>query len=182
MFQSIKFTVLFLITLVSLVSIASAQDKTSDSKPKHDGKIDVTFDKDKSETTVKLNELSILENESESLSMIVVGSFAGQKATASQSEILFMLNAVSKQRRYQVEPQLVVTADGEVIRTRQMKNYGSRSKDNKVVEPLLTMMPFEVVSKMAKAKRVIFKINDTEYQLTSNNLEAIRDFASRLTP
>lgn len=155
MFQSIRFAVLFLIALVSFVSITSAQDTTSDSKPKHDGKIDVTFDKEKNETTVKLNEMPILENERESLSMVVVGSFSGQKPSTPQSEILFVLNAVSKQRRYQVEPQLVVTADGEVIRTRQMKNYGSRNKDNKVVEPLLTMMPFDVVTRMAKAKKVI---------------------------
>ena len=178
----IKFTPLCLIAIFAFVSITSAQEKALESKQKHDGKIDVTFDKEKNETTVKLNELPIFENGSETLSMIIVGSFPGQKPTSSQSEILFMLNAASKQSRYQVEPQLVVIADGEVIRTRLMKNYGSRNNGTMVVEPLLTMTPFDVVTKMTKAKRVTFKINSAEYPLTDNTLEALIDFVSRLTP
>lgn len=182
MFHAIRFTALILIVLLSFVSMAMAQDKPTDSKPKHDGKIDVTYDKTENETKVRLDEMSILKGESESLSMILVGSYDGQKPTATPSEILMVLNASSKQRRYKFEPILVVTADGVVIRTRQMKNYSSRIDGDRVVEPLLTMMPYEIVEKMTSAKRVVFKINDSEYELTPNNLEALRDFAGRLIP
>ena len=174
-----KYSIL-LVLFLFLAAGAIAQEPSS--KFKHDGKIEVLFDEKKNETTIRLNEMKIFESESETLSIIVVGSFEGKKQTGSPSELLFVLNASSKQRRYQIEPQITVTADGEVIRTRQMKNYGARNDKGQIIEPLLTMMPYEIVVKMANAKKVTLKIGTTDYEMTANNLEALRDVVSRLAP
>lgn len=181
MIRNINYSILFILFLSAAIGV-SAQESLSGKIFKHDGKIETLFDETKNQTTIRLNEMKIFENESEILSMVVVGSFEGKKPGASPSELLFMFNANSKQRRYQVEPQLVITADGEVIRTRQMKNYGSRTENGRIIEPLLTMIPYDIVVKMANAKKVTLKIAATEYEMTANNLEALRDVASRLTP
>ncbi len=174
-----RFSILLAIFLFSIGAVI-AQEPLSNQTLKHDGKIENLFDETKNQTTIRLNEMTIFDNGSETLSIIVVGSFDGKKPTTSPSELLFILNASSNQRRYQVEPQLIVTADGEVIRTRQMKNYGFRSDKGRVVEPLLTMMPYDIVVKMANSKKVVLKVGPTDYFMTANNLEALRDVVSRL--
>ncbi len=183
MIRDRKFSIALLAAMVLIFTVlVPAQQPSLKPTYKHDGKIEVKFDESKNQTTVSLDEMKIYENDVESLSMLVSGSYAGKTPSASPSELLFILYASSKQRRYQTEPQLTVTADGEVVRTRQMKNYGAQTKGDQVIEPLLTMMPYEILLKMAKAENVVLKIGLKEYALTGNNLEALRDFATRMVP
>jgi hypothetical protein len=183
MVRDIKFSMALLVAMVCIsTTLALGQQPSPKQTYKHDGKIEVKFDESKNQTVVRLDTMKIYENDSETLSMIVSGSYAGKTPPAPPSELLFVLYASSKQRRYQTEPQLIVTADSEVVRTRQLKNYGARTEGDRVIEPLLTMMPYDILAKMANAKKVTLKIGTTEYEMTANNLEALRDFASRMVP
>jgi hypothetical protein len=183
MFRDIKFSPVLLFAIIcTFTAVVFGQQPLPKRTYKHDGNIEVKYDASKNQTFVSLDTMNVYENDSESLSMSVTGSYEGKIAPASPSEILFVLHASSKQRRYQTEPQLVVVADGEVVRTRQMKNYGARADGNRVIEPLLTMMPYDILVKMANAKKLTLKIGSREYQMTANNLEALRDFVSRMIP
>jgi len=126
--------------------------------------------------------MKIFENDAETLSLMVVGTFeTGVPPKVQTSELLMMFNARSKKQRYRIEPQLTIRADGEVIRTRQMKNYGSREEaGGLILEPLLTMTPYDVLAKMAAAKTVTIEIGTAKYELSSNSLEALRDVAKRM--
>lgn len=182
MIQRLRCRLLVLIAIITLMASAMGQSVSQDAKPKHDGKIDVTFSSTNNETTIRLDEMPVMEGEDEALSMILVGSFSGHSPSDPPSDVLLVLNASSNRRRYQVEPIFVMIADGEVVRTRELKNYGSRKVSDRIVEPLMTIVPYDVLLKMTTSKKISFTINNSDYQLTDNNLEAIRDFATRLVP
>jgi hypothetical protein len=154
------------------------------SKPtyNHDGKIDELFDAATNETTVRLDTMKIFSGESESLSMVVTGTFSGKTPSLSPTDLLMVFSVSSSERRFEIEPIIVITADSEIVRNRQAKNYGSRKEGDRVIEPLFNMIPYEVVVKMANAKRVVVKIGASEYELTPNNLEALREFVSKVSP
>jgi hypothetical protein len=159
---------------------AAAQPPAPSPAPKHDAKIEVVYDEPEDQTRIRLDEMNIFESDSEKLSIIIVGTFDTRTPPKTQtSELLVSFQARSKNRRFQVEPQMIIRADGEVIRTRQMKNYSFQEEKGWVVEPLLTMIPYDVLAKMAGAKTVVIEIGAGKYPLSANNLEALRDLAGR---
>lgn len=174
--------VLFALMMCGFAGATRGQAPSSKPAYKHDGKIDVTFDESKNETTVRLDTMKIYGGEAESLSMVVVGSYAGKTPQSPPSELLVVLSVSSNEKRFQFEPMLVITADGEIVRNRLTKKYASRVEGDRVIEPLFNMIPYDVLVKMANAKKVTLKIGVSEYEMTANNMEALKDVISRMVP
>lgn len=179
MYKIKRYSAILLAIFIS-ASGAAAQQAAPSPAPKHDAKIEVVYDEPKDQTRIRLDAMKIYESDSETLSIIIAGSFYTRTPPKTMTtELLVSFQARSKKRRFQVEPKMTIRADGEVIDTGQVKNYSFKEEEGWVLEPLLTLIPYDVLAKMAGAKTVTIEIGAGKYPLSANNLEALRDLARR---
>ncbi len=155
--------------------------------PDHGGKIESKYDGFNHETIVTLNKMRI-----------TCGSAKGNFKEACVSFVatlhcpgvqLDYVRYVSLQLVFQTKDwdqrhplnqrQLSVVANRDTLRLGQMKLV-SQSVDTGMTEVLEVSMPFAVFTKIARAQVVEMKVGNSEFELSPQNLDALRDLNNRV--
>jgi hypothetical protein len=77
---------------------------------------------------------------------------------------------------------LTIKADKYVLKFGQMELLQNTSYAGGSTQVLATTIPYEVFLRIANAKSLELKLRDNTYLITDDQLEAIRDLASRTVP
>lgn len=168
---------------------ALAQDTTLTPPPKrkfrHHEKIDTTYDKTKDETLVRLDRMSISEEGVEPttlknrLLMTVFFTYPGKVPSAPQSVIVAFLS-IGKGAVYSKDRNLTFYANQERLDVGAMDLIERQVLGYQNIREILSLpMTYEMFLRIVKAQRVRLELGTTIWNLSENQLEALRDTASR---
>jgi len=166
-------------------SFARSMDKSQ--APDHGGKIESRYDGFNHETIVTLNKMRITCGSVKGNFKDACVSFAAtlhcpgiQLDHVRYASLQLIFQTKDWDQRHPLnQRQLSVVADGETLRLGQMKLV-SQSVDILMTEELEATMPYAVFTKIVRAQVVEMKVGNTEFELTQQNLAAIRDLNNRV--
>ena len=177
--------------LIFLCSTAQAQTELPPKgKYKHDKKIESSYDKFKDQTTVSVKYLSPLPALSPVRLDIVAAFLYPGKTVTKPSIVALWFQSSSKNWQFLQQRQLLVIADGERIDLGEAERVDSKVNSSRagryssgvsVSELVGKMVSLETFLKIAKAKSVEMRLGSVEFKLADDHLEALRDFASRMS-
>lgn len=167
-------------------------------KYNYSGKIETNYDKAKDQTTLffqlmpvrTANSLdweggAVVSDERIALSMYFM--YAGQKLVTPKWVGIALASAIYEPKQYG-DYTLTINYDNQTMTVGQMTVVNRGETRNSPVRPtvkrqwLEASLPYEQFLSMANAKKVKLKIGDKAFPLEQENLEAIRDLASRTVP
>ncbi len=104
------------------------------------------------------------------------------KTTASPNAVNLVILRITPEERIKSAPlrDLTFTADGHVMNLGLMETASQQTNMDLRLETLQTSVPYESFLKIANAKSVEGKLGSVKFMLTENNLNFMREFASRL--
>lgn len=158
------------------------QSQTAKRTFNHNETIEEKYDKFKDRTSVTLN-MQLIGEKLDGLQILVTDSYEGNKPkpkTASEKSPITFL-AVGDDRKYKLFHSLIVLADGERIRLGEAA-YLDLSMRSKYVETMIFAVTYDTFRKIINAKKVEAQLGETEFTFTEQQLEALRDFNSRIVP
>ncbi|SRR6266498_1135653 len=166
-------------------SFARSIDKLQASD--HGGKIESRYDGFSHETVVTLSKMritcgSVEENFKDAcVSFVAALHCPGIQldyVRVASLQLIFQTKAWD-QRHPLNHRQLSVVADGETLRIGQMKLI-SESVNTLMTEVLEVTMPYPVFVKIARARVVEMRVGNSEFELRSENVAALRDLNNRV--
>jgi hypothetical protein len=150
----------------------------------HSGHVETTFDKFDNRTSV-----SIETNIGTVLDLHASFAYAGDKLLRPPISVALIFETYSSARlgvigeNFIRNREIVLLADGRVIRQTGIYQAGSYNPDNSYrYEYLATELPLRTFLTIVSARSVSAKVAGSEVEFTDENLEALRDLASRMNP
>lgn len=162
-----------------LVTPLPTPESLSIPKPpfRHGFSIETKYDKFKDHTKVSLG-CKVYTNGPFALFLDASGTYPQQTPTPPET-VKFGLVAFSGKIKYQKSRHLIVLADGRRFDLGDLDHNTDPESDPFVFETMLTSVAFKTLLQIVNSKSVEMQLNDIEFKLSSENLEALRDFASR---
>lgn len=143
-------------------------------------KIETNYDSGKNKTTVRMAPMKIADEKGLYHSIHLAPAYSYQGREPRTPEIIdFEVQTVVKARRLKVDLYVLFVIDGEKIflssNRRGVKNPlpGRRW----VGESLVFRMPLETMVKLANAKQSMIRMDGLDFELSSDHLTALREFA-----
>jgi len=93
---------------------------------------------------------------------------------------LFM--STGSKKKYQKSDTLIILANGERFNAGDAIYYNETPVPGGHVELIDFVFPYDTFRKIISAKTVEAQIGETEFTFTEQQLEALRDFYSRIVP
>jgi hypothetical protein len=153
-------------------------------KYQHADKIDVLYDKFTNQTTVAINYPSGMKVENTSLDLGLLFVFKGQllaQAVHASSKLTLMISSKSESWEYlQFGRDLNLIVDGQRMPIGTLDRDGTVG-EGYVLEFMSANISAAQLLKLANAKSIEGKLSLTEFSLSSDQIETIKDFASRLS-
>lgn len=180
-------TLLTFIFLSCLLVTAAAQEPApsppAKRKYKHADKIETTFDKAKNLTTVRLGRMNIWTNAAYTniVDLTLFFTYQGQVVTTPRSIAVGIL-ARTSDGHFSHKRELSIKADKYVFNFGQMELLQDTAFPGGNSQVLASSIPYEIFLRIANAKKLDIKLADAKYLITDDQLEAIRDLASRTVP
>ena len=167
--------------LLLLTNSAFTLAQVSNGKPlTQTPKIETSYDSGKNKTTVRMAPMRIADEKGLYHSIHVAPAYSYQGRESRTPEIIdFEVQTVVKARQLKVDLYVIFLIDGEKIflssNRRGVKNPmpGRRW----VGESLVFRMPLETMVKLANAKQAMIRMDGLDFELSSNHLSALREFA-----
>lgn len=192
---------LILILVLSLPGVAQSP-LSAPAKRKYDypGKIESTYDKSKDETVLFFRLMPVMAGKNlewgnagtnvtsdERLGLSMYFTYRGQTLVTPKWVGMGIASGVYEPKRYDDYTLIIVcdnqamTVDKMTVRDKGERRYSPVRPTVKFQE-LEVSMPYEQFLSMANARKVKLRIGHKEIPLDRENLEAIRDLASRTVP
>lgn len=171
------------ICLLTTTALAQEIKLPPRGKYKHDKKIFSQYDKFKDKTTVSLAHLRL-----SSVSLGIAATFSHQGTDVkTPDDVALWFYSYSSQWRFLRNRSLMVIADGERLDLGGAARVDSKVNSGRfsgvtVSETLGALVPLDKFLKIANAKSVEMQLGNAEFQLAPDHLEALKDFASRMSP
>jgi len=143
----------------------------------HGFSIETKYDKFKDHTKVSLS-CKVYSKGPFALFLDAGGTYP-QQTPAPPETVKFGLVAFSSKIKYQKSRHLIVLPDGQRFDLGELDHNTDPESDPFVFETMLTSVAFKTLLQIVNSKSVEMQLNDIEFKLSSENLEALRDFASR---
>jgi hypothetical protein len=185
---------------------ASAQTATLQPPPKrnykYEGKIVTNFDKEKDETVVLIQLMPIKSVEDprpvwedtpanprqlDTLGLTMFFTYPGQTLiTPKYVSVGFLYLALDPERyknhdlKAKIDGAWIELGQMDVLKTQEVAARGAYKRYTR--RALEMTIPYEQFLALANAKKVKMKLGDVEFDLSKDQLEAIRDLASRTVP
>jgi hypothetical protein len=190
--------VLFGLFFIDVVSYSQAVKLTPPPKGKYkfDGKIETTYDGTKDETMVFFKPIRIESAEwpswegttvvnTEGLAISMYFTYTGQRLVTPSWIGIGFLSSTTNPEEY-TDYVLSFLVDGKAIAlgaVNVLKKGGIRTPQGLIVREIFeSRIPYEQFLILANAKKSKFRIGAKEFNLDKQQLEAIRDLASRSSP
>jgi hypothetical protein len=151
----------------------------------HKIKIETKYDKFSDTTDVQMMHTEVFSahgREAQRITMTVLFTYQGE-TPAKPGRVTIAFNSMSPEWKYLRERDLTIIADGKKAGTVTTELINTRiERDGSVTETLSIWMATDVFLFMVNAGDVEMKLGAAEFSLHSEQLEALRDFASRMQP
>lgn len=170
------FGMLLLLTMpaLTLAQVSNAESLTQTPK------IETSYDSGKNKTTVRMTPMKIADDKGLYHSIHLAPAYSYEGREPRTPEIIdFEVQTVVKARRLKVDLYVLFLIDGEKIflssNRRGVKNPlpGRRW----VGERLVFRMPLGTLVKLANAKQAMIQMDGLDFELSSDHLRALREFA-----
>lgn len=180
----------FLLTFVVLLVCASnaiAQKKLCAAAPpspfKHNGKISTSFDGATHGMRTTLKHPRIISTSGGGF--YLTASFLHQNANSSRNRLALDIALIytSHHAKYRDAHNLVFLVDGKelpLLGTPAL--YQTAQEDGMTLEATKVSIPYNALLNMLAARKVSARVGQTEFELTNNHLEALRELASLMAP
>jgi hypothetical protein len=101
-----------------------------------------------------------------------------RRSVAAPRSVSFDFSSYSEKSMFPGEPQIVFLADGKIVFETAAQFSTSKSLEGKFSEFLLLPVPYTAFRRLAAAKSVRLRIGDREYELTEEQVEALREMTA----
>lgn len=144
---------------------------------KHGFQVETKYDKFRDQTKVSLD-CKVYYKGPFALFLAVEGAYP-QQAPSPPETIQFGLTAMSAKERYKKSRHLIVLADGRRFDLGELGKDVEEVEELLIFEKMMTTVPFRTVLQMANSHNVEMQLNEIEFKIPTEALEALRDFTSR---
>lgn len=172
--KSLGILLLLTASALTLVQVSNGESVTQTSK------VETSYDSVNNKTTVRMPPMKIADEKGLYHSIHLAPAYSYHGREPSKPEIIdFEVQTVVKARRLKVDLYVLFLIDGEKIflssNRRGVKNPlpGRRW----VGERLVFRMPLETLVKLANAKQAMIRMDGLDFELSSDHLSALREFA-----
>lgn len=177
--KSFKRLILVLALFAVYVSAGAAQEKPETTSKI--GEIETNYDAAKNETTVGFQQLVVADSPAERLYLSVEGTYATRTPKNHPDDIIFIISALSPNSyRYPNTMSLNINADGKQLPQVLMLNLDKRRAETSYLETIGTRMKYDIFLKIAQAKKVEMRLNETSITLTPQHLQKMRELSGLL--
>jgi hypothetical protein len=185
--------IFFLLLACARVCFPQEQSQLLPPNPqfKHERKITQTYNPSADQTTIILQEIRIHSlrppgiDPVSAINMHAISTFSGKTARTPQAvKLRFLILTTDPRSKYQVS----VKADQEVVLNDSyaMTSQQDVSAGKTAYPPLLIMfdapIPYAKFQQMVNARKVRVKVGGMGKDLSTEDMESLRDFASRMLP
>jgi hypothetical protein len=139
-------------------------------------RLEKKYDKFKNTTSISIDLKLTQISEDLSISSFFISD---GKKIKTPDKVILMITSKSENWNYLNNSDLVFIVDDEIIDLGEMKRTGSVGKGY-VLEFLSTTVSIETFLKIINGNKVEGRLFTTEFKLTDEQLEALRDYASRM--
>ena len=151
----------------------------------HTKEITTTYDRFKGETTVELTLEKVNSYKSEGHFYFIGFSFTYPEQTViTPKDVLLTVSSFSDEKRFSERDTLdvIILADGQRFILGKMNL--SKTENLKLIyqETLTLAIPYASYIKIASSNDVEMRLGETEFSLTQEQIEALRDLGSRMMP
>ncbi len=170
---------------------ASAQDNKEKSKKRgyqHLSDIITQYDKAKDETKVELKRMAVrpvMEPRAHVLYMTAYYIYPGKTPSKPKEVVIgFVSNSNNRDRKFQESSDLTANLDGKEIKFGPFELIDARSMPGFFKEVLGFFAPFDDFFHLVDNNKdaLSMSLGKVRFDLTRDNLEALRDLASRIEP
>jgi len=144
---------------------------------KHGFQVETKYDKFRDQTKVSLD-CKVYYKGPFGLFLAVEGSYP-QQTPSPPEKVQFGLTAMSGKEKYKKSRHLIVLADGQRFDLGELDRDIDEVEEIFMFEKMMTTVPFKTVLQMANSQSVEMQLNEIEFKIPSEALEALRDFTSR---
>ena len=143
------------------------------------------YDRSKDETIIAFHYLRVNDTSFDGLLFNAAFKCPGYVRSCQPGEVVLQLIIVNKGESYQSPGWLVVRADGERLFSGIMKNImveDMRPQLNITMTTLGILVPRDTFLKMARARKVEMKLDDTPLELSMDHRTALYSLSTLATP
>ena len=185
-----KSLVVLMLVLLSALS-ASAQEGKEKSKKKgfqHLSDIVTQYDKAKDETKVELKRMTvrtIMEPRAHTLHLTVYYTYPGKTPSKPKEVVVGFVSASNnRDRKFQDNRNLTAELDGKAVKFGPFELIESRMMPTYFKEVLGLYVPFDDFFHIVDNNRetLTMSLGNVRFELTRENMNALRDLASRVEP
>ncbi|HBB87235.1 MAG TPA: hypothetical protein DC047_06435 [Blastocatellia bacterium] len=144
---------------------------------KHSFEVETKYDKFRDQTKVSLD-CKVYYKGPFALFLAVEGSYPKQSPSLPET-VQLGLTAMSAKEKYKKSRRLIVLADGQRFDLGELGKDVEEVEEILIFEKMMTTVPFRTVLQMANSQSVEMQLNEIEFKVPSEALEALRDFTSR---
>lgn len=148
---------------------------------RHDKNIETKYDRFKDKTTMVVRAGEVYDFYGGSIDIVALTSYPGQTPIPTEEVFVYFYYS-GKEWFFLKYHDWAVLADGARLDVPDMKRVDSDVRRGYVSEILGTAISFGDFAKMLSANVVEMKVGRAQFQVKEKQLEALRDFASRLIP
>lgn len=144
---------------------------------KHGFQVETKYDKFRDQTKVSVD-CKVYYKGPFGLFLTVEGSYP-QHSPSPPETVQLGLTAMSAKEKYKKSRRLIVLADGQRFDLGELGKDVEEVEEILIFEKMMTTVPFRTVLQMANSQSVEMQLNEIEFKVPSEALEALRDFTSR---
>lgn len=148
---------------------------------RHDKNIETKYDRFKDKTTIVVRAGEVYDFYGGSIDIVALASYPGQTPIPTEEVFVYFYYS-GKEWFFLKYHDWAVLADGARLDVPEMKRVDSDVHRGYVSEIVGTAMPFSKFATMLLANVVEMKVGRAQFQVKEKQLEALRDFASRIIP
>jgi hypothetical protein len=173
-------SLLFVVAFVAPIHVAQSPQTVTITRP---GKIASYYNASQDKTTVVLGFSDVGGESGCGLYISANGSYPG-KTVVSPANVTLTIMRITPEEKIKAAPlrDLTVTADSAVMNLGVMETASQQTMMDLRWETLQIAVPYSSFVRIANAKTVEAKLGLAKFVLTENNLNFMRQFASRLKP
>jgi hypothetical protein len=149
-------------------------------------KIDTKYDRFEDQTSISLQPMKISGGLYDGINIGITFVCLGDVRSCQPEKVFFGFIVVLKGTIYDLPANLIVLADGERFPLGNMSNFGSAEVPprgwNIIATTLGVVIPRETFLKIARAKKVEMKLDDTELELNMEHRTAVYSLSTLATP
>src|ERR1044072_5044007 len=150
---------------------------------KHNALIVTRYDKPTKRMKTVLEHPVSLSHGGDALYLSASFFFADPKLQRTRPMLEIALISVSKEAKYRNSHDVMILADGTRLASISQAQYQSGKGEKGLVQEMTrATITYETLFNLIQARRVALRIGSTEFELTSNHLEALREIASLMVP